>query len=140
MILDNVTYNAIRVFLLVFLISVPKPSMAYDSGLLKANAKKNKNFCTINYSHINRNTPFSTYIEMKGTDGASYTPNTFRLKNKLWTLNLEAIKTGQIKKLKGFVISLAEAKSFTKIKPFKPLTFHGKKPSWLSSYPPFQEG
>lgn len=140
MVLEKAACKTIRIFLIVFLFSIPKHSLAYDAGMLTENAKKNKNFCSVNYSHINRNTPFSTYIEMKGTDGARYTPNTFRLKNKLWSLNLEAIKTGQIKTLKAFVINLAETKSFTKIKPFKPLTFHGKKPSWLSSYPPFQEG
>lgn len=135
-------YSAITAPSLIFaLVSATlSPAHAYDASNMKETLERNITHCKVNQSHIKRDTPFSTQIEMTNTELSRLSPNTFRLKNKIWSLNLEAIKTGKVSRLKSFTLNLASTKSFTKIKPFKPETFHGQKPSWLATYPPFQEG
>lgn len=119
-------------------------STSFDSVQMTSNAKKNTSYCNVGSwktSWLGPQSEAKSYAEisLSGTDLAHYRANVEQTTNLLYRMNVAATRSDQIAPLKEFMLSMAEQSHFTKLQPFRPTTWNGKKPSWLSSYNPYNE-
>ncbi|QIE47758.1 hypothetical protein G5B38_19240 (plasmid) [Pseudohalocynthiibacter aestuariivivens] len=113
------------------------------SGILRAevisaNARQNRKFCNTHWDGgwLGPISSVRSYpaIKISGSDLAGYQSNADPVINLLHYFNVNAALNGKIEPLKGFVLQMAQHRQFSKLSVYRPKTWHGKVPSWLSSY------
>lgn len=111
---------------------------------MASNAKKNAKYCGLgnwNSSWLGPQSKARSHavISLSGTDLAYYRSNVEQATNLLYRMNVAAARSNRIAPLKKFMLSMATQSHFTKLSPFRPTTWNGTKPSWISSYNPYNE-
>nr|WP_309503467.1 alginate lyase family protein [uncultured Roseovarius sp.] len=118
------------------------------SGLLNADsmsakAKNMGRYCKPywNSSWLGPKSAVRSYptVRALGTDLAKYKDNTGPMVALLHQYNVTAARTGNVSQLKSVMLDMAAKGHFTKLTPFKPQTWYGKKLSWLASYNGYAE-
>jgi hypothetical protein len=125
--------------------SFDKPARSFDGEKVFLNSKKNRVFCTPNrwneflhgyYNEVELNET----VEIEGTNIKDHFINNTPAIYKLYSLILEKVLGENKSASKYFLLAMAEANAFTKIKPNK---FTEDKTSYsrrtLENYPPYKE-
>ena len=104
--------------------SFDKPARSFDGEKVFLNSKKNRVFCTPNrwndFLHGNYNeVELNEIVEIEGTNIKDHFINTTPAIYKLYSLILEKVLGQNKSASKYFLLAMAEADSFTKIKPHK---------------------
>ncbi len=123
---------------------VSAQNTSFTEAQMASNAKRNAKYCNLgswNSSWLGPQNKARSYavISLSGTDLSYYRANVEQATNLLYRMNVAAARSNQIAPLKKFLLSMASQSHFTKLKPFRPTTWNGKKPSWISSYNPYNE-
>ncbi len=139
-------YFLIVTFLL--LIGISHREAHAGSGIMQAQtisatARKMGRFCKLdwNSSWLGAKSAVRSYptVSVVGSDLAKYRANTDPMIALLHHYNVAAARSGDVGRLKALMLDMASKGHFTKLTPFKPKTWYGKKPSWLSTYNGFAE-
>lgn len=109
-----------------------------DASYITAKAQKMGRFCSVqwNSAWLGPKSAVRSYPEVviSGADLAGWISNTDPMINLLHSLNVEAARTGSVDKLKSLMLGMASQRHFTKLQQYRPKTWNGTVPSWMSSY------
>lgn len=108
-----------------------------SAEFMSSKAKTKGRFCSVQWdSWLGPKSAVRSYptVQISGTDLAAYRSNTDPVINLLHSLNVAVARGGSPEKLKSFLLNMASNRHFTELSPYRPETWHGKVPSWMSSY------
>jgi len=119
-------------------------SNAFAAQNITNSANKNARYCNLGpwnsgWLGPKKQAQSQPAITLSGTDLSYYKANVEPVITTLYRLNVSAVREGQVAPLKSYLLSMASKAHFTKVQPWSPQTYYGKKSDWLARYNAFNE-